>query len=192
LTPSLQGYFGSTRPQPTETTTSTSTSAYLSSLPPTFFLYIPSCPCLPFPVSSAVCFERLSRCRLWRPRGMLTIPSSLLRELHSPQNLRSLHFYSLYYADKTRLQVRGRTCDQYSKSYEYRGNGSEAQACQELHCLHMGPQVLWGLLGRHESVGPLFHSLPILRKRCQLAVVLHLSESPDRVPDSSWRLGARG
>jgi hypothetical protein len=70
-------------------------------------LYIPSCPCLPFPVSSAVCFERLSRCRLWRPRGMLTIPSSLLRELHSPQNLRSLHFYSLYYADKPDYRSEG-------------------------------------------------------------------------------------
>ena len=192
MTPSHQGYFGRTRPQPTETTTSTSTSAYLSSLPPTFPLYIPSCSCLPFPVSSAVGLELLSRCRLWRPRAMLTIPSSLLRELHSPQNLRFLHFYSLYYADETRLQVRGRTCDQYPKSYEHRGNGSEAQACQELHCLHMGPQVVWGLLGRHESVGPPYHFLPILRKRCQLAVVLHLSESPERVPDRSWRHGARG
>ena len=192
MTPSHQGYLGSTRPQPTETTTSTPTSAYLSSLPPTIFLYILSCSCLLFPISSAVCLERLSRCRLWRPRGTLTIPSSLLRELHSPQILRYLHFCSLQYADETRLQVRGRTCDQYSKSYEYRGNGSKAQACQELHCLHMGPQVLWGLLGRHESVGPPYHSLSILRKRCQLAVVLRLSESPERVSDSSWSHGARG
>lgn len=62
-------------------------------------------------------------------------------------------------ANMSLLQVRGRTCDQYPESYEYRGDCAEEKACTELYCLHMGSQVVGGLLGRHESVSsPLFRS----------------------------------
>jgi hypothetical protein len=33
-------------------------------------------------------------------------------------------------------------------------DSAETQTCSELYCVHMGPQVLWGLLGWHESVSP--------------------------------------
>lgn len=53
------------------------------------------------------------------------------------------------------LQVRGRACDQYQKSNEYRRDSSQAQACPQLYRVHMGSQVIRGILGRHESVSSL-------------------------------------
>lgn len=63
---------------------------------------------------------------------------------------------SVLRANAIMIQVRRRTCDQYPKGDEYRGDSSETQACPKLHRLHMGPQVFWGLLGRHESVSTKF------------------------------------
>jgi hypothetical protein len=42
----------------------------------------------------------------------------------------------------------------------------------------MGPQVLRGLLGRHESVGHPLHPSSVLGKCCELVRLLLLSEPP--------------
>src|SRR6266536_1246750 len=50
------------------------------------------------------------------------------------------------------MQVGRRACDQHPKGDEYRGDRSKAQTCPQLHCLHMGPQVVCGFLGWDEGV----------------------------------------
>jgi hypothetical protein len=42
----------------------------------------------------------------------------------------------------------------------------------------MGPQKLWGLLGRHESVSHFIHLPVIVEQCCSLVTVLHFSEPP--------------
>jgi hypothetical protein len=58
----------------------------------------------------------------------------------------------LQHTDTVAVQVRGRACDQYPEGNEYRGDCAKTEACSELHCVHMGSQVLQCLLGRYESV----------------------------------------
>jgi hypothetical protein len=50
------------------------------------------------------------------------------------------------------MQVRGRACDQHQEGDEYRRDSAQTQTCSELYCVHMGSQIIHGILGRHESV----------------------------------------